>query len=249
MKDFSQIFAELIEIKHITKKELAEKAGLTPGYISLLTGGERKAPSRGVVVALAKALELDGKERRRFFEAAGLPTLDIALSSAKADWGEAPNVRAFYGRKAELTLLRQWIVEDHCQLISLLSIGGLGKSVLATKLAEEVQNEFDYIFWRSLRYAPQLEEILKECVHWFSGSSQQNIDLQGSIDEQIIKLIDYLQRHRCLIVLDGFDAILQPGTTAGNYKQGFEDYGKLLQNIGEIKHQSCLLLTSREKLR
>jgi WD40 repeat protein/transcriptional regulator with XRE-family HTH domain len=249
MKDFSQTFAELIEIKHITKKDLAEKAGLTPGYISLLTGGERKAPSRSAVVALAKALELDGKERRRFFEAAGLPALDIALSSAKADWGEAPNVRAFYGRKDELTLLRQWIVEDHCQLISILSIGGMGKSVLATKLAEEVQNEFDYIFWCSLRYTPQLEEILKDCVQLFSGSSQQNTDMQGPIDEQILKLIDYLQRHRCLIVLDGFDAILQPGTTAGNYKQGFEDYGKLLQKIGEIKHQSCLVLTSREKLR
>lgn len=247
MKNFSQVFAELIEEKHIPKKELAKKAGLTPGYISLLTSGKREEPSRGVVIALAKALELDAKERRRFFEAAGLPTPDIALSAAKADWGGAPNVRAFYGRKEDLALLRRWIVEDHCQLISILSMGGMGKSVLATRLAEEVQNEFDYIFWRSLRYAPPLHEILKECVQWFSD--QQNADLQGSIDEQIVKLIEYLQRHRCLIVLDGFDAILQPGIMAGNYQPGFDDYGKLLRSVGEIKHKSCLVLTSREKLR
>lgn len=247
MKDFSQVFAELIEEKHIAKKDLAQRANLTPGYISLLTSGKREEPSRGVVVALAKALELDAKERRRFFEAAGLPVSDNALSTAKADWGGAPNVRAFYGRRKELALLKQWIVEDHCQLISILSMAGMGKSVFATKLAEEVQNEFDYIFWRSLRYTPHIEEILKECVQCFSG--QQDIILQGSIDEQILKLIDYLQRYRCLIVLDGFDAILQSGVIASTYQPGFEDYGKLLRNIGEIQHQSCLVLTSREKLR
>lgn len=249
MKDFSQVFAELIEEKHIAKKDLAKEAGLTPGYISLLASGDRKAPSREVVVALAKALELDTKERRRFFEAAGLPAPDIALSAAKADWGEAPNIRAFYGRKEELALLKQWIVKDRCQLISVLSMGGMGKTLLATKVADEVQSEFDYIFWRSLRYTPRLEEILKECVQWFSDTGQTNSNLQGSIDEQILKLIDCLQEHRCLIVLDSFDAILQPGITAGNYQPGFEDYGKLLRNIGEIKHQSCLVLTSREKLR
>jgi WD40 repeat protein len=59
---------------------------------------------------------------------------------------------------------------------------------------------------------------------------------------------DYaLRRYRCLVVLDNVESILQKGQVAGQYQEGYEEYGQLLQLIGEGKHQSCLLLTSREK--
>ncbi|CAD5933432.1 putative WD repeat-containing protein alr2800 [Planktothrix agardhii] len=32
----------------------------------------------------------------------------------------------------------------------------------------------------------------------------------------------------------------------GNYRNGYEEYGQLLQQLGEINHQSCILITSRE---
>ena len=41
----------------------------------------------------------------------------------------------------------------------------------------------------------------------------------------------YLRSHRCLLILD---------------KPGYQGYGKLLRQIAEVPHQSCLLLTSRE---
>jgi hypothetical protein len=34
---------------------------------------------------------------------------------------------------------------------------------------------------------------------------------------------------------------------AGYYRQGYEDYGELLKQLGASPHQSCLVLTSREK--
>jgi hypothetical protein len=43
------------------------------------------------------------------------------------------------------------------------------------------------------------------------------------------------------------ETILQAGNRAGQYRKGYEGYGRLVQRIGEAKHQSCLLLTSREK--
>jgi WD40 repeat protein len=43
------------------------------------------------------------------------------------------------------------------------------------------------------------------------------------------------------------ETILQPGDRAGFYQPGYEDYGDLLRSIGESHHQSCVLLTSREK--
>jgi hypothetical protein len=50
------------------------------------------------------------------------------------------------------------------------------------------------------------------------------------------------------VILDNAETILQPGDRAGHYRPGYEDYSELLTAIGETAHQSCLILTSREKL-
>jgi hypothetical protein len=47
--------------------------------------------------------------------------------------------------------------------------------------------------------------------------------------------------------LDNAEAILQDGDRAGHYRKGYEEYGQLFRRVGEVPHQSCLLLTSREK--
>jgi len=51
------------------------------------------------------------------------------------------------------------------------------------------------------------------------------------------------------VLLDNGESILQGGGDAGSYRPGYEDYGDLLRGVGETQHQSCLLLTSREKPR
>src|SRR4028119_128077 len=66
-------------------------------------------------------------------------------------WGLAPDVSVFHGRTAELATLQQWVLEDRCHLIALLGMGGIGKTWLVTKLAEEVQHQFKSIVWRSFR--------------------------------------------------------------------------------------------------
>jgi hypothetical protein len=50
-------------------------------------------------------------------------------------------------------------------------------------------------------------------------------------------------------VLDNAETILQSGVFVGQYREGYEDYSQFFRQIGEVPHQSCLLLTSREKLR
>src|SRR5437588_12823911 len=106
MKNFTELLEEFREARQISKKDLAHGANLSTGYISLLTSGARKAPSEETVAALADALELDTKDRSRFFEAAGFPgdhtTLNFKVNNVKADWAEAPNVQAFYGRGRDL---------------------------------------------------------------------------------------------------------------------------------------------------
>jgi len=127
----------------------------------------------------------------------------------------------------------------------LLGMGGIGKTTLATIVVEQLKDNFDYVFWRSLRNAPPFENILKDCIHFLSH--QQQIDLPANVDGKISLLLEYLQSHRCLVVLDNFESVLQAGSHAGQYRKGYEGYGKLIRNIGERRHQSCLFLTSREK--
>ena len=259
MPSFMERLEELREARGISKKDMALRAGLSPGYISLLTRGSRISPSKEVVQDLAEALELDVQERIELFESAGYDASVAYLFNSKTrdqlsnrDWGEAPRIQMFRGRENEVERLRKWIVADSCQMISIVGIGGVGKTLLTTYIAEEiVQNDFDYILWRSVQNTPSIEKILKDCIYLFSGRQSKALtvlaELVDDVDKQIALLIDYLQAHRCLIILDNFESVLRVGSRSGNYREGYEKYGLLLQRIGEVKHKSCLVLTSREK--
>jgi WD40 repeat protein len=161
------------------------------------------------------------------------------------DWGEALTNPNFFGRTAELTTLGQWIVQDNCRLVALLGMGGMGKSALSVRFASQVQTHFDYVLWRSLRESPAIERILADGIQFFSG--QQDISVMETVALQIQQLTQYLQNHRCLLILDNVESILQSGSRIGEYRPGFATYGILIQSFIKAVHGSCLILTSREK--
>jgi hypothetical protein len=169
------------------------------------------------------------------------------------DWGEAPDVSVFYGRTEELATLSHWILEERCRVITLLGMGGMGKTSISVKLAQQIHNEFEFAIWRSLRNAPPVKDLLAELLCFLSN--EQETDLPKTVDGRISRLLRYLQAHRCLLVLDNADTILQGcdplqescNYCAGYYREGYEGYGELLRRMGEAPHQSCLVLTSREK--
>jgi WD40 repeat protein len=159
------------------------------------------------------------------------------------DWGDARIVSYCYGRTQELDTLKKWI-EDKCQLILLLGEGGIGKTTLSIELAKEIQNNFDYIIWRSLEASPPVEKILADAIKFFSN--QQETTLPETLEERITRLISYLESSRCLLILDNAESILQSGSHIGQYLEGYQGYGDLLRRIAQSSHQSCLVITSRE---
>jgi hypothetical protein len=160
-------------------------------------------------------------------------------------WAEAINVSHFCGGTAELETLSQWILGDRCQLVAILGMGGIGKTSLAAKLTLEIQENFEYVIWHSLRNAPAIADTLTSLLQFFF--CQRDRDSSHSIHSQISRLIHYLRSFRCLLILDNFGSIFKDGELAGTYQRGYEGYSKLLYRIAEEQHQSCLVLTSRDQ--
>lgn len=192
--------------------------------------------------AFCRVLELNWKEV--VDRTPTQPNRKRAIASSHQDWGEAPDTSVFFGRAEELSTLEQWIVRDGCRLVALLGQGGIGKTALSVKLAQQIKNQFQYVIWRSLRESPPIEKILTDLIKFLS--KQQEIELPDTVGEKIMRLIHYLRSSRCLVVLDNAELILQSGVHIGNYRAGYEGYGELFKRVGELAHESCLILTSRE---
>ncbi|HEY9599793.1 MAG TPA: NB-ARC domain-containing protein [Cyanophyceae cyanobacterium] len=169
----------------------------------------------------------------------------LTLTNARQDWEEAIDISTFYGRTAELAQLEQWIVEERCRLVALLGMGGIGKTSLSAKLGERLQNQFEYLIWRSLRNAPPIEDILADLIEFLSGDPDMN--LPATFAGQVSRLLEYLRNHRCLLLLDDVETVLRSGELAGQYREGYQGYGELIRRVGAERHQSCLVLASREK--
>ncbi|MBW4496929.1 MAG: ATP-binding protein [Oscillatoria princeps RMCB-10] len=160
------------------------------------------------------------------------------------DLGDAPELFTFYGRTSELTTLQHWITEDRCRLIALLGISGIGKTALAIRLTEQIKTHFDYIIYRSLRFSPPPDATLTNLRQIFCDK-----DTPRSSETPLSQLLNHLRKYRCLILFDDVQMLFSHRQLAGQYKSGCEDYHHFFQLIGEVSHNSCVMLLSWEKPR
>jgi transcriptional regulator with XRE-family HTH domain len=161
----------------------------------------------------------------------------------RLDWGEAPETDRLHGRVDELETLNDWILSDRCRVIAVLGLGGIGKTVLTARLAEDLAPSFDRLYWRSLRDAPPASEWLAGAIGFVSA---HQVAVPDSDAARLAVLLGLLREQRCLIVLDNFETVLQPHRRLGVYREAYEAYGSLVQRLAESRGHSCLVLTSRE---
>ncbi|BAY82091.1 WD-repeat protein [Calothrix parasitica NIES-267] len=77
------------------------------------------------------------------------------------DLNIAPDVSAFCER-------------DKCRVLAVLGMGGIGKTFFATKLVEQIEDEFDFVIWCSLQNSPPLTSLLSEIIDFLSNQQQKN---------------------------------------------------------------------------
>ena len=256
-----------------TYPRIAERVGYDTGYIRDV-GYElwrQLSQACGEPVTKSNLQSVMRRQRDRMPKLAVPEVMNASPADRDCYWGERIDVSTFRGRETELQQLERWLGIDSagdsrsgrlrqrngmpCRLISIVGMGGMGKTSLAAKLTQKLATltqAFDRIIWQSLRNAPPVDKILWQTIAILSG--QQQPEPADTVDTQISQLMAYLRTTRCLLVFDNFESILaqHPAHSIdnhqhGGYREGYVGYSELLRRIGTEHHTSCLLITSREK--
>ncbi|BBD62176.1 putative Transcriptional Regulator, Fis family protein [Nostoc sp. HK-01] len=244
----TELEALLLALKDYSGAEIAEKLAISqPAVRKRLGESYRKLGIEG-----SGNKKIYNLKQKLFAQYQGIQE---NFTAPKEDWGEAVDVDGFRGRETDIKDLEEWIVGNtndsvRCRLVAVLGMGGIGKTVIAAKVAQEIQSQFDYLIWRSLRNAPPLSEILNQLLRFLPNDAEDYLTV--SENNKILLLIDILRKHRCLIILDNVESVLRSGEGktqewAGEYEPGYENYGYFFKKVAETSHESCLLITSREK--
>ena len=225
---FAQVLQDLRIARGLTQLELAERARLSVNAISLLERGERKAPRRQTIAALATALELDALGRIALESA-----VRATASMAEDDVSATPisnlpsHGTSFMGRRAEIAAIRRRLTRS--QLVSIIGPGGIGK----TRIALEVATSTCHLYSGGavcLDLAP-LSDVAAagEELAIILGVAQG----QGST---VDRLLAHVARLHLLIVLDNCEHLIG-------------EIALLASRILQAAPRVRLLATSRERLR
>ncbi len=233
--------------KRFTQEDLNGRTGLSLNTLTRITKRELGVDRQSLEL-LFQAFGLDLTKADFTPPITTQEALEPHWANPQQDWDTAVDASVFYGREPELAQLWQWIVGDRCRVVGLLGIGGIGKSTLAVKIAQQMQSDFEIVVWRSLANATPLDELLSSLLRFLMPLFGEDAIIPSKIDRQLSKLMQYLRSQRCLLLLDNVETILNR-ESVGQWRSGYENYGQLIRTIGETPHLSCLLLTSREKPR
>jgi transcriptional regulator with XRE-family HTH domain len=258
--------------KSATLEALSEKTGLSTNTLSKVHARQANVDLRTLTryfSAFNLTLEADDYIRpvqaNQLLESVSsvsseaLPVISSPSFPTTVHWGIAPDVSRFCDRTRELATLTHWISEERCRLVSLVGRGGIGKTWLTAKLAEQVQSQFQTVIWHSLpplksrlhSSIPSVHDFLDDLLRYFSPRSQTHIP--EKTHNKILLLLHCLCQIRSLLIVDNVDVVLQCPPAILSDRPTYppsseaEEYEELFQLLGQGRHKSCVLLIGREE--
>jgi tRNA uridine 5-carbamoylmethylation protein Kti12 len=159
---------------------------------------------------------------------------------------DAPEINQFYGRTEQLEILQNLILKENKRLITIAGIIGIGKTSLAVHLVKLLQDQFDYVIWRSLINLPTLEQLQISLLQCFTNSENPSKSEPKEKYNRESLLFQKLSQFRCLIIIDDLQSLFESEKLSGEYQSGYENYGLFFEKIATIKHQSSFIINSRQ---
>jgi predicted ATPase/DNA-binding SARP family transcriptional activator len=138
---------------------------------------------------------------------------------------------SFIGREHELVQVNGLIGDPNCRLLSLIGPGGIGKTRLALRVISNCYQSFS-----DGSYFIPLEGVTSSnyLVHTIANAIHFSIDTVATQLDAKFQLLDYLKNRAMLLVLDGFEHLV-------------ESAGLVSEMIEHTTHVK-ILVTSRQKL-
>jgi predicted ATPase/transcriptional regulator with XRE-family HTH domain len=227
--------------RKLTREEFAERVGCSVSALRKMEAGERR-PSTQIAELMANCLDIPAQERPTFVRVArGELSVDRLhpeekrvvppdISSPK------PNLPVFptplIGRENELEHLSHLLRDPDCCLLTLVGLGGIGKTRLAIETASRIQDLFAHgvycVSFASVNSASYIVPMIANTLGFtFQSETRTNPKSQ---------LFSYLREKQVLLLTDNLEQLLG--------EPGIEVLAELLESAPQVK----LLATSRESL-
>lgn len=132
----------------------------------------------------------------------------------------------FTGRKQERDMLTDWLKREPHPMLSLIAIGGMGKTALAWYwLMEDIVGSEEQprkiLWWSFYDRESSFERYLKKAIEYFSDG-EVDWDKLASTRDRMDFLYKILSENRYLLVLDGVERVLRAYYNLGSPYQGDE---------------------------
>jgi predicted ATPase/DNA-binding SARP family transcriptional activator len=174
--------------------------------------------------------------------------IDLPVRTAAPRHNLPAQTTPFVGREEELADISARLQDPACRLLTILGPGGIGKTRLALRLAENLVDaqSFEHgIFFVPL--APiQTDEGVVPAVAEALGFYYRSGDEAGSRATPRQQLLDYLGRKELLLVMDNYEHLLVDGTSHSG-QNGSDAIGFVADLLSEAPAVK-VLITSRAGL-
>lgn len=171
------------------------------------------------------------------------------------------SIMHFQDRESEILKLHEYLAKKDMRMLLIYGKGGAGKTSLATKLIYELidkgfsssSNVVESIVYITLvdpqnRFPERIVELVSRTLEHSAAKklkevwSQQHIPLSERL---AILFCEFLAQHRCLIVLDNLESVLN---NDNRILKEYDALGQFVDDFFRYDHSALLMATSRRAL-